>query len=84
MNYLPFLVTITCFLILSYTYWLWVNPKPRRNDKADPHSPTMFDVRRLLKEGDREAAIRLYMKLFKMSSQQARKDVEELERSLKV
>ena len=44
----------------------------------------MFDVRHLLREGEKDAAIRLYIQIFKVSLKQARKDVEELERSLNV
>lgn len=44
----------------------------------------MFDVRRLLQDGNRDQAIRLYIQIFKVSQKKARKDIEELERNLKV
>ena len=45
---------------------------------------TMFDVRHLLMEGEKELAIRIYSDIFSVSLLKARKDVEELQRSLKV
>ena len=45
---------------------------------------TMFDVRHLLMKGEKELAIQAYCKIFQTTSAKARKDVEDLERSLKV
>ena len=45
---------------------------------------TMFDVRHLLMEGEKDLAIRLYCEIFNTTPTKAKKDVEELERSLKV
>lgn len=77
-------VTALCFLVLCGTYWIWVMNRTYRQGKMPQRTPTMFDVRRLLQEGDRESAVRLYVQIFKVSAKQARKDVEELERNLKV
>lgn len=77
-------VTGLCFLILCGSYWIWVMNRTYRQGKIPERKPTMFDVRRLLQDGDRESAIRLYMQIFKLSSKKARNDVEELERNLKV
>ncbi len=85
MNYLiSILITAVCFLVFWNTYWIWAVNQARREGKLPGHKPTMFDVQRLLKEGEKEAAIRLYIQIFKVSLKQARKDVEELERSLNV
>ncbi len=85
MNFLlSIAVTALCFLILCGSYWIWVMNRTYRQGKIPERKPTMFDVRRLLQEGDRESAIRLYVQIFKISAKQARKDVEELERNLKV
>lgn len=46
--------------------------------------PTMFDVRRLLQNGDKAGAIKLYKSIFKVPSAKAKKDIEDLERNLKV
>jgi hypothetical protein len=45
---------------------------------------TMFDVRHLLMEGEKELAIQIYCEIFQTTPAKAKKDVEDLERSLKV
>lgn len=77
--FLSFLVAAA----FAFIYWVWINKKPRQSKPAK-QKPTMFDVRSLLREGKKEEAVRLYVKIFKVSLKQARKDVEELERSLNV
>jgi hypothetical protein len=86
-SFISVIVTLLCFFVFTALYWLWINGQTRAEHKGKTppiNNPTMFDVRRLLKEGDREGAIRYYARIFKVSARQARKDVEELERSLKV
>lgn len=83
--FLSIVVTALCFLILCGAYWIWVMNKTYRQGKIpQERKPTMFDVRRLLQEGDRESAVRLYVQIFKVPLKKARKDVSELERNLKV
>ncbi len=43
---------------------------------------TMFDVRRLLIEGKKDSAVEVYRDLFKVSSQEAWKAVDEMERGI--
>jgi|CXWL01.1.fsa_nt_gi hypothetical protein len=86
-HFLSFLISTLCFLALCGIYWLLVmkgfrNLLPQK--KPAQRKPTMFDVRRLLQEGDRESATKLYTQIFKVSIKRARKDIEELERNLKV
>ena len=84
-SFLSVAVAIICFTVFFGLYWLWsVGPLVPRQKKPPVEKPTMFDVRRLLKEGQRDAAIRCYAQIFKVSSARARKDVDQLERSLKV
>ena len=64
------LITLVCLLVALNIY---------RKRKA-----TMFDVRHLLMEGEKELATRIYSDIFSVSLVKARKDVEELQRSLKV
>lgn len=75
--------TVAFFAVLCFIYWMWITRKDRPAKTRQP-KPTMFDVRRLLQEGDREGAIALYIQIFKVPSKQARKDIEEFERNLKV
>ena len=81
---LSVIVTVMCFAVLAFLYWLWAFRPVRPKENPSSQKPTMFDVRRLLKEGKKEDAVGVYAKLFKVSAKQARKDVEELERSLEV
>jgi hypothetical protein len=87
-NFLSIVVAIITFLLLCYAYWMWthgpLHPKPPAEPRKKEPVPTMFDVRRLLKEGDKKGATRLYAKIFKVPAKQADKDIAELERSLKV
>jgi len=45
---------------------------------------TMYDVRHLLMEGEKELAIQVYCEIFHTIPAKAKRDIEELERSLKV
>jgi len=83
-HFLSVVISAACFILLSLLYWALISPRRPKKDQFIINNPTMFDVRRLLKEGDKEAAIRYYSKIFKVSDKQARKDIAELERSLKV
>ena len=80
---LLFLVTAVCFLILCGAYCAWAN-RVLWQKNPPKRKPTMFDVRRLLREGDKETATRLYAQIFKVPLKKAHQDVEELERSLNV
>jgi hypothetical protein len=78
-------LTVAFFAVLCLFYWMWVTRKDRPVKTRQPKSkPTMYDVRRLLQEGNRDGAISLYIQIFKVSAKQARKDIEEFERNLKV
>jgi ribosomal protein L7/L12 len=86
-QFLSFFISIVCFLVLAGIYWLWVMKGfksflPKK--KPAQRKPTMFDVRRLLQDGNRESAIKAYIEIFKVPLKKARKDIEELERNLKV
>ena len=79
------LIILVCFLVLLNTYRLWSIRDARRRGKLhNKGKATMFDVRHLLMEGEKELAIRVYGDIFNVPPPRARKDVEELERSLKV
>ena len=79
-----FIIIAICFLVFSQTYWIWSMNQLRRQGKLpEKGKATMFDVRRLLVEGEKEAAVRLYCDIFKVHRKKALKDIEELERSIK-
>jgi len=85
-QFLSIAITVLCFLLFCGIYWLIVrnHGQPKKVKQTLVTNPTMFDVRRLLKEGNKNAAVRCYSQIFKVSSKQAHKDIAELERSLKV
>lgn len=81
------LTIVIFFCLLCAFYWFFVmkgSPLPFGKKKTPQRRPTMFDVRRLLQEGDREGATKLYIQIFKVSGRKAKKDIEDLERNLKV
>jgi hypothetical protein len=79
------LIILVCFLVLFSTYHSWFLIDARRRGKLPPKGrATMFDVRHLLMEGEKELAIQLYCEIFQTTPVKAKKDVEDLERSLKV
>jgi hypothetical protein len=79
------LIILVCFLVLLNTYRIWFLTDPRRRGKLPTKNrATMFDVRHLLMEGDKEKAIQVYCEIFQTTPAKAKKDVEDLERSLKV
>jgi len=71
------LIILVCVLVFlsANRGWFFMH----RKGKA-----TMFDVRYLLMEGEKELAIQLYCEIFHTIPTKAKKDIEELERSLKV
>ena len=78
-------VTLVCFLVALNVYrFRFIRDARRRGKLLNKGKATMFDVRHLLMEGEKELAIRVYSEIFGVSLFKARKDVEELQRSLKV
>jgi hypothetical protein len=79
------LIVLVCFLVLINIYRLRVINEARRRGKLPQKGKaTMFDVRNLLMEGEKELATQLYCEIFHINMTKAKKDVEELQRSLKV
>jgi hypothetical protein len=79
------LIILVGFLVFLNTYRLWSINEARRKGKLPQRGKaTMFDVRHLLMEGERDLAIGVYCEIFNTTSIKAKKDIEELERSLKV
>jgi len=81
---------ITLIVLVCLLVFLNVGPSGiftdagRRVKSPGKGRPTMFDVRHLLMEGQKEMAIQVYCEIFHTVPAKAKKDVEELERSLKV
>ncbi len=81
---LAFVVTLLCVSLFIKVYWIWYLRSLRRpGDYPRKGTGTLFDVRQLLLNGEKEAAVRLYAQIYKINPEEARKSVEELEKSLK-
>jgi hypothetical protein len=79
------LIILVCILVFYNAYRVWFLNDARRRGKLPPKGrATMFDVRHLLMEGEKELAIQVYSEIFQTTPIKAKIDVEELERSLKV
>ena len=79
------LVILVCFLILVNIYRIHlINGARKRGKLPNKGKTTMFDIRHLLMEGEKDLAVQLYCELFHVTLPRAKKDVEELQRSLKV
>jgi hypothetical protein len=79
------LIVLVCSLVLFNIYRAWfLNDARRRGKLPQRGKATMFDVRHLLMEGEKELAIQVYCEIFQTTPIKAKKDVEDLERSLKV
>ena len=82
-----FLIVLVCFLVLlnANIDHAWRTRTARRSGKLPPRGKgTMFNVRHLLMEGEKDLAVQLYCEIFNTPAEKAKKDIEELERSLKV
>ena len=79
------LIILVCFLVSLNIYRIWsIHDARRRGRLLTKGKATMYDVRYLLMEGEKELATRVYCDIFNVPMTRARKDVEELQRSLKV
>ena len=79
------LIVLVSSLILLNIYKIRLYNQARKRGKITIKGKiTMFDVRHLLMQGEKELAIQLYGELFHVTLTKAKKDVEELQRSLKV
>ena len=78
------LIILVCILVLLNVNWERVLINARRRHMLPKGRATMFDVRHLLMEGEKELAIQVYCEIFHTMPTKAKRDIEELERSLKV
>ncbi len=84
--YIAITVLLVCILLVQ-VYWVWFVSKTQKQLLADQResAPTMWDVREVLKEGDKDLAVQLFCQVFNIDDiERARREVEELARSMKV
>lgn len=71
------------FFILFRMYWTW-NKKQTQpaKFKAVKRPFTLFDVRELLVQGQKDAAVKVYRQIFKVDQAQAQKAVDDLSKNM--
>lgn len=78
-----FIVVAGCFYIFSHSRWIWaLNQARRRGIFPERGKATMFDVRRLIIEGEIELAIEVYRWIYRTSRKKSREAVLELANSI--
>ena len=81
-----FIAVILTAILAVQIYWVFVMQKAQKQylqEARENGRPTMWDVREVLKEGDRDLAVQLYCEIFSIEDiERARKEVDELGRSL--
>jgi len=82
--YTTLIVLVSLLVLLNVDRSMFFKDARHRGKLLGKGRPTMFDVRHLLMEGQKEMAIQVYCEIFHTVPAKAKKDVEELERSLKV
>lgn len=84
---LSFVVFVLVAILVVQLYWVWMFKKAQQQhlqEMKESSRPTMWDVREVLKGGDRDLAVQLYCEVFGIEDiERARKEVEEIERSMK-
>jgi hypothetical protein len=83
--YIAITALLVCILLVQ-VYWVWFVSKTQKQLLADQResAPTMWDVREVLKEGDKDLAVQLFCQVFNIDDiERARREVEELARSMK-
>ena len=79
-----FILLALCLGVLLKCERIWLLSRASRkgfNPKKD--KPTMFHVRELILQDEKEMAVQMYCQIFKVNREQAKREVENLERSIK-
>ncbi len=71
------------FIIFQKCRWIWSIRKMHKNGTYEQEEDlTLFDVKELLIEGEYEAAVTVYCKIFKCGYFEGKKAVDSLQRSI--
>jgi hypothetical protein len=77
-------VALLSILVASQFFWIWYVIKTQKEHHRMHDAPTMWDVRNVLMNGDKDLAVQLYCEVFDIDDiDRARKEVDELERSIR-
>ncbi len=80
-----FISVVLTVLLGLQIYWIVALRKAQKlyQERTRQEEPTMWDVREVLREGDKDLAVQLYCDIFAMEDiERARKEVEEFERNM--
>jgi len=73
-----------CLIVLLKCERIWlINLAKRKGFNPKKDKPTMFHVRELILQDEKELAIQMYCQIFKVNRTQAKREVENLEKSIK-
>lgn len=77
------LLTLILAVLVYWVVFMGKAHKQYMQDMQENARPTMWDVREVLKEGDRDLAVQLYCEIFALEDiERARREVDELGRSI--
>jgi hypothetical protein len=80
---MTFIIVLISFVIILKSRWIWdLNQARRKGLYPKSGRATLFDVQNMLKHNEKELAIRVYAEIFRTNYQDAKKAIDELERSL--
>lgn len=81
---LNFIMIALCVVLLIRAYWVWHLNQGGRKGRIPPKDRlTLFDVKELLRTGQKEMAVEVYSRIFNASRGESQKAVDELEKSMK-
>lgn len=75
-----FAVGVIFFVQLCWAWWFYTQKKKGNLDRKE--DLTLFDVRELIIEGEKELAIKVYSEIFDSSIEESAVAVDQLERSI--
>lgn len=77
------MISSACVFIVVRSRWIWsLNQARKKGIFPEKGKATMFDVRRLIIEGEFDLAVEVYRWIFKTTRQKARVEVSELAESI--
>ncbi len=72
-----------CFFLFMRTSYSWmINQARRKGLLPNSNKPTLDDVKKLLRGGEKPLAVRIYSHLYRLDLNQAEREVDLLERNL--
>ncbi len=73
---------ICIYVFVKACWYIWIKQARSEGIYPEKGKATMFDVRNFIIDGENEIAVKIYREIFKVSTEEAKKQVEALERSI--